>query len=222
MPSSSKRTGVSPRRRKKTVAGMPTVPSIILASQSPRRAQLLGMLGLQFDIIPADIDESYRKGELPGPHAERLSREKVEAVAQRHPESLVIASDTVVVAGGEVMGKPKNDDDAISMLMKLQGRRHRVETGIAVRGPDGRIESAVESVVVTFRPFDEKAARAYTATGEPHDKAGAYGIQGYGATLVERIEGDFFAVMGLPITRMLTLIRSLGWAYNFSGFEKLA
>ncbi len=218
----SKRAGVAPVRRKKTVAGTPTKPGLILASQSPRRAQLLGMLGLQFDIIPADIDETYRKGELPGPHAERLSREKVEKVAADHLDALVIGSDTVVVAGGEVMGKPRDVEDAVAMLMKLQGRRHRVETAIAVRGPDGRIESAVESVVVTFRPFDEKAARAYIATGEPMDKAGAYGIQGYGATLVERIEGDFFAVMGLPITRMLTLFRSLGWAYNFSGFERLA
>src|SRR5207253_11376589 len=123
---------------------------------------------------------------------------------------------------GEVLGKPKGQDGAVRMLLRLASRQHRVENGIAVRGPEGRVESAVESVVVVFRPFDEKAARAYVATGEPMDKAGAYGIQGYGATLVERIEGDFFAVMGLPIARMLTLFRSLGWSYNFRGFEKLA
>jgi septum formation protein len=180
------------------------------------------MLGLKFDIMPADIDESYRIGELPGAHAERLAREKVETIAARTSGSLIVGSDTVVVAGGEVLSKPRDDEDAVSMLMRLQGRRHRVETGIAVSGVDGRIEGAVESVNVAFRPFDERAARLYVATGEPLDKAGAYGIQGYGATLVERIEGDFFAVMGLPITRMLTLFRLLGWTYNFSGFEKIS
>jgi len=126
-----------------------------------------------------------------------------------------------VVVDGEVLGKPANEAEAVRMLMRLEGREHRVETGIAIAAPDGRVESSVEGIRVRFRPFDRRTAEEYVATGEPLDKAGAYGIQGYGATLVEWIEGDFFAVMGLPIARMMSLFRALGWRYNFRGFELL-
>ncbi|HEX2166239.1 MAG TPA: Maf family protein [Longimicrobiales bacterium] len=191
-----------------------SAPRIILASQSPRRADLLRMLGLTFDTIPADIDETYRAGEEPGPHAERLAREKAQAIASREPAAVVIGSDTVVILDGEVLGKPRDEADAIAMLMRLQGREHEVATGIAV-SVGGTLRSSVERVRVHFRPFGDAVAAAYVTTREPMDKAGAYGIQGYGATLVDRIEGDFFAVMGLPICRMIELLEAAGLTYSF-------
>jgi septum formation protein len=187
---------------------------IILASRSPRRADLLRMLGLTFETIPADIDETYRAGERPGPHAERLARAKAQAIAARESDAVIIGSDTVVILDGAVLGKPRSQDEAVHMLMQLQGREHEVATGIAVCA-EGALRSGVERVRVRFRPFAEDTAAAYAATGEPMDKAGAYGIQGYGAILVERIEGDFFAVMGLPICRMIELLESAGLAYDF-------
>ena len=197
------------------------IPPLILASRSPRRAQLLEMLGLSFEILPAEVDESTHQGEPPALFAERLAREKAEAVATLRPDALVVGSDTLVVVDGEILGKPRDRENAVETLLRLQGREHRVETGIAVAAPGGRLESSVEGVRVRFKPFDEKTAREYVETGEPMDKAGSYGIQGYGATLVEFIEGDFFAVMGLPIARMISLFRALGWRYNFHGFEPL-
>jgi septum formation protein len=191
-------------------------PRIILASQSPRRADLLKMLGLSFESRPADIDETWRGGEEPGPHAERLAREKAQSIAGREPGAVVIGSDTVVILDGAVLGKPCDPADAVRMLMELQGREHEVATGIAVC-IGSSVLSDVERVRVRFRPFDEVTAAAYTATGEPMDKAGAYGIQGYGATLVERIEGDYFAVMGLPIRRLIALLQGAGLEYNFRG-----
>ena len=197
---------------------MSTTPRIILASQSPRRADLLRMLGLTFETMPADIDETYRAGEQPAPHAERLAREKTRTIAARAPDAVIIGSDTVVVVDGEVLGKPRDHDEAVRMLMRLQGREHEVATGIAVC-VQGTLRSAVERVRVRFRPFNVALAGAYAATGEPMDKAGAYGIQGFGATLVEKIEGDFFAVMGLPICRMIELLESAGLMYDFGGLK---
>jgi septum formation protein len=193
-----------------------SAPRLVLASQSPRRAQLLGMLGLIFDVVPADIDETYLPGEEPGAHAERLAREKAQLIAARHPDAIVVGSDTVVVVDGDVLGKPRDAADGVRMLMRLQARTHEVASGIAVVHGDA-VRSAVERVAVRFRHFDESFATAYVATGEPMDKAGAYGIQGYGATLVERIDGDYFAVMGLPIARMMQLLQGIGVRYNFRG-----
>lgn len=195
-------------------------PALVLASQSPRRELLLRMLGLHFDVIPAELDETYRNGESAGPHAERLAREKAQAVAARRPDALVIGSDTVVVLDGRVLGKPRDPEHAVEMLMSLQGREHQVETAVAVASPGHPLLSGVESVRVRFRPFDRTLATDYVQTGEPMDKAGAYGIQGYGAAIVERIEGDYFAVMGLPIGLMLRLIRTAGWRYTFRGLER--
>lgn len=196
-------------------------PPLVLASQSPRRAQLLGMLGLIFDVAPADIDESLLAGEQPRAHAERLAREKALAVATHRSDALVVGSDTVVVVDGDVLGKPRDAAHAVEMLLRLQGRTHTVETGIAVAYGGDQVISSLESVPVTMRAFDAHTAESYVHTGEPMDKAGAYGIQGYGATLVERIEGDFFAVMGLPIVRLVTLFEQLGWRYVFDGLEKV-
>jgi septum formation protein len=197
-------------------------PPIVLASQSPRRELLLKMLGLRFDIIPADVDETYRKGETAKVHAERLAREKALVVAARRSDALVIGSDTVVVLDRKVLGKPNDPEHAVEMLLSLQGRVHRVETGVAVASPDELLLSGVESVRVRFRPFDRTLAEEYVRTKEPMDKAGAYGIQGFGAAIVERIEGDYFAVMGLPVGLMLSLIRAAGWRYTFGGLERVS
>lgn len=196
-------------------------PALVLASQSPRRAQLLEMLGLRFDVLPADVDETQRPGEDPTIYAERLAREKALTVAVRRPDALVVGSDTVVVVNGVVLGKPRDQADAVAMLMQLQDRTHTVSTGVAVAYEGSHAIASVESVDVAFRAFDERTARAYVMTGEPMDKAGAYGIQGYGATLVERIDGDFFAVMGLPIVRLVRLLEQLGWRYAFDGLQRI-
>ena len=199
---------------------MSETPPLILASQSPRRAQLLEMLGLRFEILPAHIDERYLPGETPHAHVERLAREKAQAIAAQRTDALVVGSDTVVVLDGDVLGKPRDEAHAVEMLLRLQGREHRVETGVAVVAPGGGLRSATEAVRVHFRAFDAATARAYVATGEPMDKAGAYGIQGYGATIVDRIDGDFFAVMGLPVARTIDLLGQLGWRYDFRGLQR--
>ncbi|MBV9773275.1 MAG: septum formation inhibitor Maf [Gemmatimonadetes bacterium] len=193
-------------------------PTLILASQSPRRAELIGRLGLAFETIPADIDESRHDGESPDAHAQRLAREKAQAIAARRPEALVVGSDTIVVVDGDVLGKPRDHAQAVEMLMRLSGREHEVHTGIAVaRG--GRVESGMERVRVRFRALDLETCEEYVATGEPMDKAGAYGIQGFGSAIVECIEGDYFAVMGLPVLRMLRLIERFGWRYGFGALK---
>ena len=195
-------------------------PNLILASQSPRRAELMKMLGLEFEIIPADIDEKYLRHEAGPAHALRLAREKAMVLAAQHPGALVVGSDTVVVIDRAVLGKPKNEDEAVQMLMRLQGRQHRVATGIAVAQGDDVVAEA-EIVRVKFHGFDEDYARAYVRTGEPMDKAGAYGIQGFGAALVESIQGDYFAVMGLPVQRMVRMFQHFGWHYSFNGLQAL-
>jgi septum formation protein len=192
-------------------------PRIVLASQSPRRAQLLRMLALEIDAVPADIDESWQHGEDPVSHAARLAREKAAHVAASHPDAVVIGSDTVVILDGVVLGKPQDEADAVRMLLALQGREHEVATGIAACW--NGVHSAVERVRVRFRPFGREVAEAYAATGEPLDKAGGYGIQGFGSTLVEGIEGDYFAVMGLPIARLILLLQEAGLHYNFRGLS---
>lgn len=194
------------------------VPPLILASRSPRRAELLERLGLEFEIQPADIDESFVDHLMPADHAERLAREKAVAISQSRPSAMVIGSDTSVILGADVLGKPRDDADAVRMLQRLAGRTHDVLTGVAVVH-GRRVESAVERVKVRFRAFGQRTAEAYVATGEPMDKAGAYGIQGYGSSLVERIEGDYFAVMGLPVVRTLALLERFGWRYHFGRLE---
>jgi septum formation protein len=193
---------------------MSVEPRIVLASQSPRRAELLERLGLQFEVEPADIDEGYPEHEMPATYAERLAREKAISVAHRNHGALVVGSDTIVVLGSDVLGKPKDEADAVRMLNRLSGREHEVFTAVAaVLG--GRVESSVERVSVRFRALDDREVESYVATGEPLDKAGAYGIQGFGSAIVESIRGDYFAVMGLPVVRMLSLFRRLGWRYDF-------
>ena len=187
---------------------------VILASQSPRRRDLLTLIGVPHEVRPADIDETVWPGEQPVPHCERLARGKAQALSQTVPDALVIGSDTIVVVDDDILGKPATEDEARRMLARLSGREHTVHTAVAV-AQGGTVRSAVETVRVRFRPLSEGQIAAYVATGEPMDKAGAYGIQGYGATIVERIDGDYFAVMGLPLGLLISLVRDLGFAYAF-------
>ena len=187
---------------------------VILASASPRRRDLLTLVGIPHDVRPADIDESYLDGETPASHAERLAREKAAVIATGDPEAVTIGSDTIVVVDGQVLGKPRDEAHAHAMLRQLSGRSHAVITGVAAMW-HGRTVSAIETVDVTFRPLSDAEIDAYIATGEPMDKAGAYGIQGYGATIVTRVDGDYFAVMGLAVNRLVRLLESLGLRYAF-------
>jgi|SRR5215208_3291247 len=186
----------------------------VLASQSPRRRQLLELVGIHHEVQPADVDESVRAGELPEQYAERVAREKVDHVGKSEPDALVVGADTIVVIDEIILGKPRDAGDAARMLRMLSGRSHTVMTAVAAR-LDGKTVSGVEIVDVTFLPLDDERIARYIATGEPMDKAGAYGIQGYGATLVRRIDGDYFAVMGLSLVRLVALLRELGVAYDF-------
>jgi septum formation protein len=187
---------------------------VILASSSPRRRELLTLIGIAHEVRPADVDESVFADEAPAPHAERLARAKAHALAGEHPHAVVIAADTIVVVDGDILGKPRDVAHAAEMLLRLAGREHTVYTAIAV-ARDQRTESAVEDVRVTMRALGEDEVAAYIATGEPMDKAGAYGIQGYGATIVERVDGDYFSVMGLGLRRLVELLERLGVRYEF-------
>jgi septum formation protein len=193
-----------------------SAPDLVLASASPRRRRLLEQLGLAFRVEAAVVDEAIPAGEDAAAHVERLALEKARAVAARRPGAVVIGGDTVVVLDGEILTKPEDPADAVAMLMRLQGREHRVETGVAVVS-GSRSASAAVGVDVRFFPFDRATAEAYVATGEPLDKAGSYGIQGCGAVLVEWIRGDYFAVMGLPVARLIGLFERFGWHYDFRG-----
>lgn len=196
------------------------MPPIILASASPRRRELLTLVGIPHVVEPADVDESVQPGERPAPYVERLARAKAAALAGRHPQAVIVAADTTVVVDGEILGKPSDAAEAAAMLRRLAGRTHEVLTGIAVaRG--SQVESAVERVSVTFRALTSEEIEDYVATGEPMDKAGAYGIQGYGATIVERVDGDYFSVMGLGMRRLVALLALVGVRYRFSaGVER--
>ncbi len=187
---------------------------VVLASASPRRRDLLTLVGITHTVQPADTDESLSWGELPEAYCERLSRAKAETIATADPDALVIGADTIVVIDDSVLGKPRDVGDAGRMLSILSGRSHTVMTAVAVAFK-GKTVSAVETVDVTFRPIDADAIRSYVATGEPMDKAGAYGIQGYGATIVRRIDGDYFAVMGLSLIRLVALMAEVGVSYDF-------
>lgn len=188
---------------------------VILASQSPRRRELLALVGIDHEVMPADINEDVRAGESAVAYTERLAREKAAVIAAKHPDAYVIAADTTVVVDGDILGKPVDATEAKAMIRRLSGRAHTVCTGIAV-AHGSRTASAVEQVGVTFRALTDEEIAAYVATGEPMDKAGAYGIQGWGATIVERVDGDYFSVMGLGLRRLVALFESLGVTYGFA------
>ena len=184
---------------------------IILASQSPRRKELLERMGIRdFETISPNVDESAFHGLPPEELVRRLSAEKAAAVAGRAGEdAIVIAADTVVALEGAVLGKPADELDAFKMLSALSGVRHQVYTGVTVcRG--GEKQTAHEVTDVTFRELSEEEIEHYIATGEPMDKAGAYGIQGYGALLIQGISGDYYNVMGLPVCRLSGMLARFG------------
>ncbi len=202
---------------------MTGVPRLVLASRSPRRAELLDRLGLEYTLQVTEVDETLEAGESPEEAAHRLARLKAEAglgAAGSDDGALAIGCDTLVVHRGEILGKPGTADEAVEMVCRLEGDEHAVYTGVALVG-SGRIESAIEVTRVWFRSLDPLECQEYVATGEPMDKAGAYGIQGFGAAIVERIDGDYFNVMGLPIQRLLELIRRFGWRYAFGRLVEL-
>ncbi len=183
------------------------MPRIILASRSPRRAELLAQIGLPFDVRVPAVDETPRDREPPDLYVTRLARAKALAAAQAG--CVTIGADTSVILDGRILGKPRNRDEGISMLKALGGRSHQVLTGIAVS--DGqRTESLAVSTKVTFRDLGPREAEAYWDTGEGADKAGGYGIQGIGGIFAESIQGSFSAVVGLPLTETESLLRAFG------------
>ena len=183
-------------------------PKLHLASTSPRRREILASLGLEFDVVPVDIDETPLEGESPADMALRLSVAKAEA-AETGAGGIALGSDTVVVVDDRPLGKPRNRDDALRMLQSLSGRAHRVLTGVAVS--DGRQTlTALSATDVYFREIGRDEALAYWQSGEPRDKAGAYAIQGLGGAFVERIEGSYSGVVGLPVFETIELLRAAG------------
>ena len=179
--------------------------ALILASQSPRRKELLGLFHIPFLIRVADVDEVMDPQKLPFDEVARVSRLKAMAV-KAEPEDIVIAADTIVVLGNTVLGKPKNEDDAFGTLSALSGKDHQVMTGITLR-QGNRCVSTTEVTDIHFRPLSEKEIRAYIASGDPMDKAGSYGIQNGAALFVDKIVGDYYNVMGLPVCRLWQMLR---------------
>jgi septum formation protein len=191
---------------------------LILASASPRRAEILRDAGIAFEVCAARVDESRRDGEAPEQLVRRLAEAKARAAAEQSAQALfdepriIVGADTEVVVNGSVLGKPHCDEDARAMLRLLSGRTHEVITGIAVRkfpGEEQRTE--VETTRVTFSALSEDEIAAYVATGEPFDKAGGYAIQGRAGRYVTRVEGCYFNIVGLPLARLWRILRELGW-----------
>lgn len=190
--------------------------TLILASSSPRRQELIKMLRLPYRIAVSDIDESMPHGTPPDAYVERLSLRKAKAVSDRIRENggepgIVIGSDTVVVLDGDILGKPADERDAFAMLKKISGRTHQVYTGITCIGTEsGKTVTRHEVTHVTMKRLTDDQIRRYIATGEPLDKAGAYAVQGIGATIVEKIEGDYFNVVGLSIRVLSEMLAEFG------------
>ena len=181
--------------------------ALILASQSPRRRDLMQLFHCPFSIQVADIDETMDPNAAPYDEVARISRLKAEAVS-RNPEDVVISADTVVVLENEVLGKPKDAADAKRMLHALSGRDHQVMTGMTVLRGDTAV-TVTEVTHIHFRPLTDGEIDRYVATGEPMDKAGSYGIQGGAALFAEKMEGDYYNVMGLPVCRLFTILREI-------------
>ena len=180
---------------------------LILASQSPRRKELLGLFHIPFTVKVADIDEAMDPARSPAQEVARVSRAKAEAI-EGHAGDVIIAADTIVVLADQVLGKPKNEADAIAMLTALSGRDHQVMTGVTVlRG--NKVLTHTEITDIHFRPLSQKEIEAYVATGEPMDKAGSYGIQGGAALFAEKMHGDYYNVMGLPVCRLWQMLQQI-------------
>jgi septum formation protein len=180
--------------------GAVVLPRLVLASGSPRRAEILRAVGWPFEVQAADVDETFGAGERPARYVERLAREKAESIARARLFGLVLGADTTVVADGRVLAKPDDEADARRMLRLLSGRTHEVLTGVAlVRAEDSRAEVAHARTRVRFREMSDAEIDWYVRTGEPADKAGAYAVQGRAALFIEGLEGDYWNVVGLPV-----------------------
>ena len=193
---------------------MPPTPRpaarLVLASASPRRADLLRAAGLTFEVAAADIDERVHDGEGPASYVERLAREKAARVAATRADAFVLAADTTVVVDGEILGKPEDAIDAGRMLRLLSGRRHEVLTGVCLTGPGPFERAAVVRTTVAFARLTDEEIAWYVATGEPLDKAGAYAVQGLASRFIERIEGSHPNVVGLPVELVYAWCREVG------------
>lgn len=179
---------------------------LILASQSPRRKQLLEQVQIPFTVVTSQIEEKENPDLRPEELVLSLASQKAEAVFHHHEDHVVLAADTIVVIDGLVLGKPKNDEEAVQMLKHLSGKSHHVLTGVSIFA-QGKKVSFYEKAEVTFFPLTDEEILSYVSSGEPLDKAGSYGIQGLGATLVEKISGDYFTIVGLPIARVVRVLR---------------
>ncbi len=180
---------------------------MVLASASPRRRELLALAGFSFSVCPSGVDETLEEGVSGEQAVQLLAQRKAEEVFARHPEQLIVASDTVVCLDRDILGKPKDVADAAGMLLRLSGQSHRVYTGVCIRAQKGRAVFCEQTEVV-FYPLSEREIAGYIATGEPMDKAGAYGIQGKGALLVREIHGDYYNVVGFPISKFCRVYRN--------------
>jgi septum formation protein len=186
---------------------------LILASASPRRAEILRDAGISFAVLSSAVDETPYSGESPQALVQRLADAKAELVAARAVgPAILIAADTVVVLDGQILGKPRSTEDARRMLQLFSGRTHSVVTGVtAIRLPEMERRQFIESTLVSFAPLSTDEITQYLATDEPYDKAGAYAIQGYAGRFIPRIEGCYFNVVGLPLSRLVSILRELGW-----------
>lgn len=182
---------------------------LFLASTSPRRSELLRQIGLDFSVLTVDVDESLQDGELPAAYVARLARAKAAAGLAQVSGGVVVAADTTVVLGDEVLGKPATEVEAVDMWLRLSGRTHQVLTGVAV-GDARHVDAMVVSTRVHFRAITRAEMHAYWSSGEPHDKAGGYGIQGRGAVFVDAIEGSYSNVVGLPLTETAAMLARFG------------
>ena len=187
---------------------------LILASTSPRRAQILRDAGISFSVVSSAVDETPYAGETPQQMVQRLANAKAELVSARAVgPAILIAADTVVVVDGQILGKPRSTDDARRMLQLFSGRTHSVVTGVSlIRLPEMDRRQFVETTLVTFAPLTREDISRYLATEEPFDKAGAYAIQGYAGRYIPRVEGCYFNVVGLPLARLVATLQELGWS----------
>lgn len=182
---------------------------VILASGSPRRKSLLESIGLNFTVYHPDVNEEHFPNELPSDLCARLSRLKAQAGLKEFPDDVIIAADTIVVIGGEILGKPHDHEDASRMLHHLSGKTHEVITGLCVCC-SGKTLCADIHTLVKFRELSEREISAYVMTGEPDDKAGAYAVQGIGSLLIESINGDYYNVVGLPLCTLGSMLQDFG------------
>ena len=190
-----------------------SAPKILqLASKSPRRAELLSQIGVEFNVVSANVEEVYTPSETAVQYVQRLAREKSRGGYLLHPGMPTLGADTIGVLDDEVLEKPKNQEHAVSMLRRLSGRSHYVVSAIAITDETGTIE-AMSATEVTFREIEEHEMQRYWQTQEPRDKAGGYGIQGYGAVFVKEIKGSYSAVVGLPIEVLVPLLQAVGVPY---------